>query len=229
VPQDSRYPACDHLEQSVFPAETLGKHYFVAPPTSPHGAVIGHVVRLVGNVDGTSLAYPSGGSPKGAPSTLNAGQVVDLGIVSSAFEIAGDHEFAVATFMLGGSLADPGADQGEQLGDPSQSNAIAVEQYRTKYVFLAPTGYLESYVDITAPMNTGLVLDGTPLCASPTPIGSSGYGVSRVLLGPGNDGAHVMTSTAPVGIQVIGYGLYTSYQYPGGLNLAVIAPPPPTK
>ena len=24
-----------------------------------------------------------------------------------------------------------------------------------------------------------------------------------------------------------GYGLYTSYQYPGGLNLNLIAPPPP--
>jgi hypothetical protein len=29
-----------------------------------------------------------------------------------------------------------------------------------------------------------------------------------------------------VGIQVLGYGLYTSYQYPGGLNLEIIAPPP---
>jgi hypothetical protein len=30
-----------------------------------------------------------------------------------------------------------------------------------------------------------------------------------------------------VGIQVVGYGSYTSYQYPGGLNLTLIAPPPP--
>ena len=29
----------------------------------------------------------------------------------------------------------------------------------------------------------------------------------------------MLTATAPVGIQVIGYGSYTSYQYPGGLNL----------
>jgi hypothetical protein len=27
--------ACDHIEESVFPAETLGKRYFVAPPTGP--------------------------------------------------------------------------------------------------------------------------------------------------------------------------------------------------
>jgi hypothetical protein len=35
-----------------------------------------------------------------------------------------------------------------------------------------------------------------------------------------------MTSTMPVGAQVMGYGAYTSYQYPGGLNLTLIAPPP---
>ena len=36
--------ACDHLEESVFPAETLGKRYFVSVPTSPKGNVVGHVV-----------------------------------------------------------------------------------------------------------------------------------------------------------------------------------------
>jgi hypothetical protein len=230
IPQDINYPACDHIEQSVFPAETLGKHYFVAPPTAPHAdpTKLGHVVRIVGNVDGTHITYPSGFQPAGAPTTLNAGQVADLGILSQAFEIKGDHEFAVATFMLGASLSDPNDTPPNQLGDPSQSNAIAVEQYRVKYVFLAPTDYTESYVDITEPMNAKVMLDGAPVTAPITPIGSSSFGIARVLLGPGQNGAHVLTSAAPVGIQVIGYGSYTSYQYPGGLNLTVIAPPPPT-
>jgi hypothetical protein len=133
----------------------------------------------------------------------------------------------VVTFMLGASLTDPNNVPPMQLGDPSQSNAIAVEQYRVKYVFLAPTDYTESYVDITQPMNAQVVLDGAPVTTPATPIGGSGYGIARVLLGPGNNGAHVMTSAAAVGIQVIGYGAYTSYQYPGGLNLNAIAPPPP--
>jgi hypothetical protein len=37
----------------------------------------------------------------------------------------------------------------------------------------------------------------------------------------------VLVSDKPVGLQVMGYGSYTSYQYPGGLNLGLIAPPPP--
>jgi hypothetical protein len=223
--------ACDHLEQTVLPAETLGKHYFVSPPTSPHGTVVGHIVRIVGNVDGTTLTYP-GLKPTGAPDTIDAGEVVELsqassmGFVTEPFEIVGDHEFAVVTFMLAATLTDPNTMPPAQLGDPSQSNAITLEQYRKKYVFLAPTDYTESWADITQPMGAMITIDGVPLNATPTLI-SSGYGISRVALGAGNGGAHVLTSTKPVGLQVIGYGAYTSYQYPGGLNLDLLAPPPP--
>jgi hypothetical protein len=34
-------------------------------------------------------------------------------------------------------------------------------------------------------------------------------------------------SSPPVALQVLGYGFATSYQYPGGLNLQLVAPPPP--
>jgi hypothetical protein len=217
--------ACDHIEESVFPAETLGKHYFVATPTGPGGNLPGHIVRIFGNVDGTKLSYPSGNAPPGAPSTINAGDVVDLGIVTADFEIKGDHEFAVGSFMLGAQLLDPLFQQG---GDPSMSLSTTVEQYRTKYVFLAPSDYDVSWVDIVQPVGTMVTLDGQPVNpTSKKAIGSSSYEVARVLLGAGNGGAHVLTSSAAVGIQIIGYGQFTSYQYPGGLNLGIIAPPPP--
>ncbi|WP_437621716.1 IgGFc-binding protein [Sorangium sp. So ce1151] len=219
--------ACDHIEESVFPAETLGKRYFVTVPTSPGGEVFGHIVRLYGNVDGTALTYPSG-RPDGAPTTIDAGQVVDLSLVRRDFEIVGDHEFAVSTFMLGAAIVDRDNTGPDQKGDPSQSHATAVEQYRTKYVFLAPSDYDESYIDVIQPLDATIMLDGAAVDVEPAPIGNgSGFGVARVRLGPGNNGAHVLTASVPVGIQVIGYGSYTSYQYPGGLNLVAIAPPPP--
>jgi hypothetical protein len=214
--------ACDHIEESVFPAETLGQHYFVTVPTGPNGNVVGHIVRIYGNADNTKLTYPSG-KPAGAPATLNAGQVVDLGVVPKDFEVVGDHEFAVGSFMLGAELLDPALT--DTKGDPSQSLSTAVEQYRTKYVFLAPADYDVSYVDVVEPMGAQVQIDGQPT-AAPKLIGS-GFGVARVHLGPGNNGAHVLTSNLPVGIQVMGYGSATSYQYPGGLNLLSIAPPPP--
>ena len=210
--------ACDHVEESVMPAETLGKHYFVARPTGPTGAANGQIVRIFGNVDGTQLTYP--GTNPGGPTTIDAGQVVDLGVVSSDFEIVGDHEFIVGTFMVGA-----GANNGARDGDPSQSFATTVEQFRLKYVFLAPRDYDKSFVDVVGPVASQVTLDGAPLGVAFTPL-SSGFGVARVALGAGNGGAHVLESDQPVGVQVLGYGAYTSYQYPGGLNLGKIAPPP---
>ncbi len=217
--------ACDHMEESVFPAETLGKRYFVTAPTSPKGNVVGHVVRIYGNADGTTLTYPSG-KPGGAPTTIAAGQVADLGIVNQSFEIVGDHEFAVGSFQLGAELVDPNTISPKQQGDPAQSLATAVEQYRKKYVFLAPADYEVSFVDVVQPLGATLTLDGNTVGIKPTAIGS-GFGVARIQLGAGNGGAHLLSATAPIGIQVMGYGAYTSYQYPGGLNLDAIAPPPP--
>ncbi len=216
--------ACDHMEESVFPAETLGRRYFVSVPTSPKGNVVGHVVRLYGNADGTTLTYPAG-QPSSAPMKLDAGQVADLGTVNKDFEIVGDHEFAVGSFQLGAQLVDPTTTSTKQQGDPAQSLATAVEQYRKKYVFLAPADYNVSFVDVVQPMSATLTLDGNTVGIKPKAV-SSGFGVARILLGAGNGGAHLLTATAPVGIQVMGYGTYTSYQYPGGLNLDLIAPPP---
>lgn len=218
--------ACDHTEESVFPAETWGKRYFVVPPTGPLGNAPGHVVRIYGNVDDTTLQYPSG-QPAKAPATIGAGQVVDLGIVSQPFEIVSpNHEFAVGMFQLGAGMVDPMTPAPNQKGDPAQSLATAVEQFRTKYVFLAPDDYDVSYVDIVMPDGAQVVLDGSPLSATPQSLGS-GYSIARQKLSAGVSGAHLLTSDKPVGIQVVGYGSYTSYQYPGGLNLTLIAPPPP--
>src|SRR5262249_49985791 len=86
-------PYCDHIEESVLPAETLGKHYLVAGVMGPQDKVVGQTVRFVGNVDGTTLTYNP--PVMGAPTTLNAGQVVDIGPLADNFEVTGNHEFTV--------------------------------------------------------------------------------------------------------------------------------------
>lgn len=229
-------PACDHIEESVFPVETLGKKYIVTRPSGPTGEPVPHMVRIFGNVDDTTLTFP-GGAPKGTPNKINAGEVIELDggkgdlLIRGEFEIEGDHEFSVAIFLLGGTVVDPAGPfdiNKQSKGDPSQSMATAVEQYRTKYVFLAPADYDKSFVDIIQPVDATVNLDGKDLTQTPAPIpGDPAYGVIHVELGPGQGGAHVIEATAPVGIQVLGYGAYTSYHYPGGSNLISIAPPPP--
>lgn len=217
--------ACDHLEETVFPAETLGKSYVVATPTGPTGNNPGQVVRFYGNVDDTVLTYyPLG--PKGGPTKLMAGQVIEVPVTTTDFYVEGTNPFGVGTLMVGGELADPAATDGMKKGDPSMSMVAGTEQYRTKYVFLAPDDYLVSYADVVAPSGTKLKLDGDDVTDTPTKIPTTGWDVYRIRLPAGTGGSHTLTSTKPVGLQVLGYGLYTSYQYPGGLNLALISLPP---
>lgn len=218
-------PACDHIEETVLPAETLGKHYVVAPPTGPKGSPVKYDLRLYGNKDGTQLTYnPS--KPDKCPDTLDAGQVVDCDIIDVAFEVTGTNEFGIATFLLGATVYQQTLT--DTKGDPSQSTFASVEQFRTNYVFLAPKDYPVLWADVTAPEDAQIVLDGLPIPGTWGKIGAGPFGIYRVdLTQSGKDGAHVLTSQKPVGVQVIGFGDYTSFQYPAGLNLTLIAPPPP--
>ena len=222
IPADKGY--CDHIEEVVLPAEVLGKRYVLHAPSAPKGTTAPYNVRLYGNKDNTTLTYAPA-RPSTCPTTLNAGQVVDCGVGLADFQVSGDNEFGVATFLLGATALDPsGADL---RGDPSQTTYAAFEQFRTRYVFLAPDDFSVNYVDITAPEQAEVVLDGVPVSAQFVPVGQTGLGVYRIPLGPGQGGQHIITSKKPIGIQVLGYGDFTSYQYPGGLNLKLVAPPPP--
>jgi hypothetical protein len=232
-------PSCDHIEESVFPAETLGKHYVVTGPAGPNGNAVAHQVRFYGNFDNTHLTYNPSTPPPGCPTTLDAGQVVECGVPACPmtiapnqmsncgvtlqdFEVQGDQPFAVGTFTLGSWVVDNAGSE----GDPAQSFATAVEQYRSSYVFLAPDDYSENYVDIIARPGVGMALDGHAVTAAPEAVGTGAYVVYRQKLGSGQAGAHTLIASDRVGIQVVGYGTATSYMYPGGLDLVNIAPPP---
>ncbi len=108
------------------------------------------------------------------------------------------------------------------------SPMVATQQYLQSYIFLAPTDYDESYIDIVGPPGTVYKLDGTPLLNPQTAVNAS-WSVTRaqlVAVMGAEVGTHVLTASNPVGVQVVGYGAYTSYQYPAGLDLTLIAPPP---
>ena len=95
------------------------------------------MVRIYGNFDGTTLSYiPS--APPGCPTTISAGQVVECGVVNEDFEVKGTTRSPSASSRRAPRVVDPATQPPNQQGDPDESFAIAVEQYRTKYVFLAP-------------------------------------------------------------------------------------------
>ncbi|MEM7152064.1 MAG: IgGFc-binding protein [Myxococcota bacterium] len=220
----------DHLEETMLPAEVLGAHYIVAPPSSATGANIGHYVRIYGNFDGTTLEYP-GGQPAGAPTTLDAGQVVAFE-TSEGFEVTGNESFAIGMFVKGGQLHTP--NDVPTIGDPAFSLAVAVDQFRSRYIFLAPDDYLVSYADILLPAGATATLDGAPLTGTPQPIDGTSWTLVRELLSKDTGGVHRLVADmadeedAPgLGLQIMGYGHATGYMVPGGLNLELISAPPP--
>lgn len=221
VPSDTA--ACDHVEESVLPAEALGKRYVVTTPTRPSGSPGLHIVRFVGNRDGTKLTYaPS--KPAGCPDKLSAGEVAQCdGPVSTDFVVTGTQEFGIATFMVGAARYE--ASNRKAKGDPSQTVFASTEQFRRSYLFLTPDDYDIGYAVIVGPAGANPVLDGAAITGS-EPL-AEGFGVWRTTLARGNNGAHTLTSSFPVGLQVMGYGAFTSYQFPGGLDVRRISPPPP--
>ncbi len=214
VPSD--VAACDHIEESMFGVDTLSSNYIVnapAVPSIPGGKV--EVVRIIATQPGTTLAYepPIPGAPM---AIANAGDFVEVPSTAASFKITASAKVLVAQYMEG-----QGA--GGDTGDPAMALAVPIEQFRTSYLFHAPTSYEANYVDVTAPAGAAVTLDGVAVPL--TPIGATGYQLGRVQslgAGPANDGNHAIAGTMPFGITVYGYGQYTSYWYPGGLNLTSV-------
>jgi hypothetical protein len=158
----------DHMEETVLPSEVIGNKYIVVPPTTPLGNAVGHIVRIYGNVDGTHLTY-EGTKPVGAPDIINAGDMVQVPPMPvgqpaascitvpgncmqiDPFIVEGDQPFAVASFMVGGTLQMPGTDATNSQGDPSMTMEVTPAQFRKDYTFLAPADYVENFADILVP------------------------------------------------------------------------------
>lgn len=205
--------ACDHIEESIFPLETLGNRYIVtAPMVAPLPNGKPQVVRIIATEPTTTITYDP---PRSAPTVIDrAGDMVEITNTADSFAVSADKKILVVQYMQG-----QGA--GGDTGDPAMSLAIPVDQYRMDYQFHAPVNYESNFVNITAPIDAVITLDGVQV-AGFAPIGNSGIGLLRAELSDAGSGDHLITGTHPFGIMVYGYGQYTSYWYPGGLDLATI-------
>jgi hypothetical protein len=228
IPQDKK--ACDHLESSMFPIESLGTDYIVTMPHTPHGE--GEWVRIMAFYDNTKVVFdPVVSGTNGA--VLNTGEVLDLPNVTQPFAVHANGRIFVAHYELGefSTLPDDAGVPAIDLGDPSECPAITISQYRSTYTFLAPSSYAENWIDVVAPTGAIVTLDGTVIPAGDFafPVGSQPFAVAHEKLPTGTQG-HSASGTQPFGLYVYGYGSRTSYMYPGGLDLKVqIIPPPPAQ
>jgi hypothetical protein len=227
IPQDKK--ACDHLESSMFPIQSLGEQYIVTMPHTPHGE--GEWIRIMAFYANTKIAFdPPVDGTQGV--ILGAGEVLDLPNVTQPFAIAANGRIAVSHYELGefDTVADDAGVPTPDLGDPSQCPAIPIAQYRSTYTFLAPLSYSQNWIDIVAPIGATISLDGFAVPATDFhQVGSQPFGIAHEQLLNGKEG-HALTGNATFGLYVYGYGSRTSYMYPGGLDLRVqVIPPPPSQ
>ena len=206
--------ACDHLEESMFPIETLAKDYIVVPPaqvpddTKPKA----EMVRVIASEDNTTLTYTP--NQPAATTLAKAGDFIELPKTVAAFRITADKKIAVGQYMVGQSA-------GFGTSDPAMLMSVAVEQYRKTYLFHAPPTWSANYVDIIAPDGTAVKVDGQNV-ANFTSIPGTGFGYTHVKLSNAGDGTHTVSADKEVGISVYGVLNYGSYWYPGGLDLNLI-------
>ncbi len=207
--------ACDHLEEALFPLEAWGTESIVSRTQAPMGRTEPNIVRVISGRDGNMVTFDPAGV--GTPRVLNRGEVMEFE-ASQSFRVTGTEALLVGQFVVGQDYAGYGTSGEMGQGDPAMSLGIPTEQFRTSYNFLAPSTYLTSYVNVTAPAGVTVLLDGNPVGGF-QPVGGTGYQVAQVMVSAGQ---HTISSDQPFGIVVYGYGTYTSYMYPGGLDLNAI-------
>lgn len=222
-------PACDHLEEQLFPTTTWGRTYAVTPlrdrPTQ-----VDHIIRIVAQRDGVTLSFNGIAPPAACNRMLNQGQFCEFQ-TRQPFQVTGSQPILVAQFMRGLGSSQTCAISGgiapnrpDCVADPAMVLEVPTDQYRSNYNFLIPSTYQQNYINVTAPVGAMILLDGNMLMGTPTPVGAN-LVMYNVNVSPGAHNIRAMTDVERFGLKVYGVASYTSYAFPGGLDLAPISPP----
>jgi hypothetical protein len=256
VPKSTPY--CDSAHQQVPPVQALGSEYALVRYRNriPMGAEETPPWRLLGLVDGTTLTWEPT-TPMGAPTTLNAGQLV-IFMGSGPYIVKAQdekHPFYVSSHMTGcNTVGTHGQPPVGCAGDAEYVNVVPAKEFENGYVFFTDPTYPESNLVIVRSKASGQFHDVTLDCAGVLggwqPVGTSGqYEYTRKDLVTGNfakvgncdNGRREIHSDGPFGLTVWGWGtMFTqpnffseavSYGYPGGMSLrpinTVVIPPTP--
>ncbi len=206
--------ACDHLEEALFPEESWGKSVPVAVSSEVSGQrEAPDVVVVLSGADGNQVTFQPAVH---APITLARGESVEL-VADRDFMVTGSEALLVSQLLVGQDYGDVPA----TIGDPAMSLAIPSEQWRNNYAFMIPSTYEVDFVNVIAPTGAPVTLDDNPVTTF-TPIEGTSLSTARVRV---SRGQHRMSAPVPFGITVYGFAQYTSYAYPGGLDLRVINGP----
>jgi hypothetical protein len=136
------------------------------------------------------------------------------------FFIESNYAIAVMQYMIGAS--NPNCDT---TGDPAMLYVSPTEQFLPRYVILVPGTWINDALIITRSTGSEVLLDGETIPAAEfVDVASSGFEVARIDV---DDGVHIIESQNGVdglAVGVVGWDMYDSYAYFGGMWFAPINP-----
>jgi hypothetical protein len=245
-------PACDHLEQMMFPVETWGRDVIVSQFQDRGITTEPYYVRIMSAQNGNTITFNPAATHMSV--TLNAGQVLEF-CNQGDFEVTSALPILVGQFMVGqnvtscslsctGPQATPTACMAHTTmgtctadtanfctwsdynyappidGDPSFTLEVPTTQYRHDYNFVVPTSYTASFINVVYATGATINLDGVTLPAG-TAIAGTSWSVLRHSIAAGSHQINT-AGAAGFGLKVSGVATYTSYGYPGGLDLSLL-------
>jgi hypothetical protein len=201
----------------MFPLNTWGQHYLAAQ-TFPSQMDEPNIFRVISGANNNTITFDSAMPMQQV--TLNAGEWTEF-VATGALDVRGSDRLLVVQYMVGENYFDRFVL--DAVGDPAMGLVVPLEQYRKSYDFLTPQTYTNQFVTVIALSGTTFTLDNQVMrMPFDNEVGGSGYSYKNDLrLDPG---VHHISSDQPFGIAVSGTAAFTSYLFPGGLNLNELTP-----
>ncbi|APR83405.1 Hemagglutinin/hemolysin-related protein [Minicystis rosea] len=214
----------DHLEDQMFPMESVGTHYVIArsPVRSTGSFREADILRFVGVAESATVTTSL--PPPYDTFTIQPGEVKTTWTQNNVV-VTSDKPVMVGQILVSNEYID-----GPALGDPSLTVMPPVEQFRTEYVLLSPGGWNQSWMVLCAPVGAVTTIDGNPTTGCVVEAAGTVEGVTyetkRCQVQPG---AHKLSGDKPFGIVAYGYGTAGSYALAGGADVKHVYDPPPIK
>ncbi|MGB0679729.1 MAG: IgGFc-binding protein [Polyangiales bacterium] len=212
----------DHLEHALYPLETWGKQFVVHATASE-----GNLYRLVSGADGNTIRFSEAVTINGQSVTetrLDRGQALSFEHAGSLV-LESDAAILVAQMMFSAMRTSIATTNLAVANYPQRDSAMALvppmEQNNTTHRVLSPAQYKNHFLNIVVPVGASVQLNGATLDPSLfAPVGNGAYQVLRQSV---DAGAHLLQSSAPMGVTVYGTSYGTSYMYVGsGLKFSHI-------
>lgn len=213
----------DHLEQQMFPVESLGKQFVITRSpvrsTDPNWKEP-DLYRILATENDTVITTNLSSFPE---FNLNEGKFVTFH-ADTGFVIDSDKPIIVSQVLVAQNIIPHGG-----IGDPTMIIFPPAEQHRDHYVFLVPTTFRDNYMTLAAPATASVEINGQAFGEFDAQCVTSEIGVLEGTLYTQwtcemEEGAHMITASEAVGLAVYGYYNVGSYGYPGGSDIRIINP-----